>query len=288
MPASGTFGFGYEFCQFYDLDILGSMSLKGTTLQPRFGNPTPRIAECPAGLINAIGLQNPGIEAVISQELPKLKEVFHGPAVANISGFSIDEYVSVAQAFDACDQIGILEINVSCPNVKHGGMAFGTDPQQAAEVCAAVKKRCKKPVFMKLSPNVTDITSIALACEAAGADGLTLINTLLGMRIDPKNGRPIVSTATGGFSGPAIKPVALRMVWQVYQAVKIPIIGVGGIASADDVIEFMYAGATAVQIGAQNLVEPTACRDIIDMLPFKMDEYGITNLRDIIGGSHRC
>ena len=288
MPASGTFGFGYEFCQFYDLDILGSMSLKGTTLQPRFGNPTPRIAECPAGLINAIGLQNPGIEAVISQELPKLKEVFHGPAVANISGFSIDEYVSVAQAFDACDQIGILEINVSCPNVKHGGMAFGTDPQQAAEVCAAVKKRCKKPVFMKLSPNVTDITSIALACEAAGADGLTLINTLLGMRIDPKNGHPIVSTATGGFSGPAIKPVALRMVWQVYQAVKIPIIGVGGIASADDVIEFMYAGATAVQIGAQNLVEPTACRDIIDMLPFKMDEYGITNLRDIIGGSHRC
>lgn len=288
MPASGTFGFGYEFSQFYDLDILGSMSLKGTTLQPRFGNPTPRIAECSAGMINAVGLQNPGVEAVIAHELPELEKVFHGPAVANISGFSIDEYVAVAERFDACGQIGILEINVSCPNVKHGGMAFGTDPALAAKVCAAVKGRCKKPVFMKLSPNVTDIAAVARACEEAGADGLTLINTLLGMRIDPRTGRPVLSTATGGFSGPAIKPVALRMVWQAYQAVKIPIIGAGGAASADDVIEFMYAGASAVQIGAQNLVEPTACRDIIAALPRKMDEYGITNLRDIIGGSHRC
>ncbi|MGI5971506.1 MAG: dihydroorotate dehydrogenase [Oscillospiraceae bacterium] len=286
IPASGTFGFGYEFAKFYDLDILGSISLKGTTLEPRFGNPTPRIAECSSGMLNAIGLQNPGVDAVINQELPRLREVFHKPAIANISGFSVEEYVEVAKKFDACDEIGILEINISCPNVKHGGMAFGTDPKAAAQVCAAVKKSVKKPVFMKLTPNVTDIAAIARACEASGADGLTLINTLLGMRIEPRTGRPIVSTGAAGFSGPAVKPVALRMVWEVYKAVGIPIIGAGGIACADDALEFLAAGASAVQVGAQNLVDPFACRNIIAGLSEKLDEYGIDCISNYIGRAH--
>lgn len=286
MPASGTFGFGYEFTQFYNLNILGSISLKGTTLEARFGNETPRIAECEAGIINAIGLQNPGVESVIADELPKLAPVFSKKAVANISGFSIAEYVKIAALFDKQEQIGILEINISCPNVHGGGMAFGMNPAAAAEVCSAVKAVTTKPVYMKLSPNVTDIVSIATAVAEAGADGIVLINTLQGMRIDPRSGKPIVSTKIAGFSGPAIKPVALRMVYQVYEAVKIPIIGVGGIKCADDVIEFMSAGASAVQVGAQNLVDPFVCKKIIEELPRKMDEYGIENLKDIIGRAH--
>ncbi len=287
IPASGTFGFGYEFAQFYDLDCLGSISLKGTTRQPRFGNPTPRIAECESGIINAIGLQNPGIDRVIAEELPKLRKVFHKKAIANISGFSIEEYVHTAALFDQQEEIGILEINISCPNVKHGGMAFGTQPEAAAAVCRAVKQIAHKPVYMKLSPNVTDIAAIAKAVAEAGADGIVLINTLLGMRIEPRTGKPIVSTKMAGFSGPAIKPVALRMVYQVAEAVDLPIIGVGGIQSADDVIEFLSAGASAVQVGAQNLVDPWACPKIIEELPFKMDEYGIENLSDIIGRAHQ-
>lgn len=287
IPASGTFGFGYEFAQFYDLDCLGSISLKGTTRQPRFGNPTPRIAECESGIINAIGLQNPGIDRVIAEELPKLRKVFHKKAIANISGFSIEEYVHTAALFDQQEEIGILEINISCPNVKHGGMAFGTQPEAAAAVCRAVKQIAHKPVYMKLSPNVTDIVAIAKAVAEAGADGIVLINTLLGMRIEPRTGKPIVSTKMAGFSGPAIKPVALRMVYQVAEAVDLPIIGVGGIQSADDVIEFLSAGASAVQVGAQNLVDPWACPKIIEELPFKMDEYGIENLSDIIGRAHQ-
>lgn len=286
IPASGTFGFGYEFTQFYDINILGSISLKGTTLEPRFGNETPRIAECAAGIINAIGLQNPGVDMVISDELKKLAPVFNKKSIANISGFSIDDYVQTARKFDECDQIGLLEINISCPNVQHGGMAFGTSPGAAAEICAAVKAAVKKPVYMKLSPNVTDIVSIAVAVADAGADGIVLINTLQGMRINPRTGKPIVSTKIAGFSGPAIKPVALRMVYQVYEAVNIPIIGVGGIATADDVIEFMSAGAAAVEIGAQNLVDPFACQKIIADLPAKMDKYGIKTLKDIIGRAH--
>ncbi|WP_458862661.1 dihydroorotate dehydrogenase [Acidaminobacterium chupaoyuni] len=287
IPASGTFGFGYEFAQFYDLDCLGSISLKGTTRQPRFGNPTPRIAECESGIINAIGLQNPGIDRVIAEELPKLRKVFHKRAIANISGFSIEEYVHTAALFDQQEEIGILEINISCPNVKHGGMAFGTQPEAAAAVCRAVKQIAHKPVYMKLSPNVTDIAAIAKAVAEAGADGIVLINTLLGMRIEPRTGKPIVSTKMAGFSGPAIKPVALRMVYQAAEAVDLPIIGVGGIQSADDVIEFLSAGASAVQVGAQNLVDPWACPKIIEELPFKMDEYGIENLSDIIGRAHQ-
>ena len=285
IPASGTFGFGYEMADVYDLNILGGISLKGTTLEERFGNPTPRIAECRDGLLNAIGLQNPGVEYVIKHELPKIRALYDGVLIANISGFSVDEYVKVACAFDNAPEIDILEINVSCPNVRHGGMAFGTDCAAAGEVTRAVKEKTHKPVYMKLSPNVTDIVPIAKACEEAGADGITLINTLLGMVIDPKSGRPIVSTKMSGFSGPAIKPVALRMVYQVASAVKIPIIGVGGISCADDVIEFMSAGASAVQVGAHNLVEPFACPNIINELPVKMDEYGIENIKDIIGRS---
>ena len=285
IPASGTFGFGYEMADVYDLNILGGISLKGTTLEERFGNPTPRIAECENGLLNAIGLQNPGVEHVVKHELPKIRALYDGVLIANISGFSVDEYAKVACAFDNAPEIDILEINVSCPNVRHGGMAFGTDCAASGEVTRAVKEKTHKPVYMKLSPNVTDIVPIAKACEEAGADGITLINTLLGMVIDPKSGRPIVSTKMSGFSGPAIKPVALRMVYQVASAVKIPIIGVGGISCADDVIEFMSAGASAVQVGAHNLVEPFACPNIINELSVKMDEYGIENIKDIIGRS---
>lgn len=285
MPASGTFGFGYEMGRFYDLNILGGISLKGTTLDERFGNPTPRIAECREGMLNAIGLQNPGVQAVITHELPKIRQLYDGVLLANISGFAVEEYVQVAEMFDKAEGIDILEVNISCPNVRHGGMAFGTDPGAAAEVTKAVKAVTHKPVYMKLSPNVTDIAAIAKACADGGADGITLINTLLGMVIDPRSGRPIVSTKMSGFSGPAIKPVALRMVYQVAQAVDLPIIGVGGIATADDVIEFMSAGASAVQIGAQNLVNPFACPDIIEELPRKMDQYGIESLKDIIGRS---
>ena len=285
IPASGTFGFGQEMARFYDLNVLGGISLKGTTGEERFGNPTPRIAECREGLLNAVGLQNPGVDAVVAHELPAVRKIYDGVLLANISGFSVEEYVAVARKFDAADEIDILEINISCPNVRHGGMAFGTDPGAAQEVTAAVKAVTKKPVYMKLSPNVTDIAAIARACEAGGADGITLINTLLGMVIDPRTGRPIVSTKMSGFSGPAIKPVALRMVYQAAQAVSIPIIGVGGISCADDVIEFMSAGASAVQVGAQNLVDPFACPKIIAELPGKLDEYGIANLKDIIGRS---
>lgn len=285
MPASGTCGFGYELAGFYDLNVLGAMSLKGTTGEARFGNPTPRIAECREGLLNAIGLQNPGVDSVISHELKGTRALYGGVLLANISGFSVEEYVRVASAFDKSNDIDILEINISCPNVRHGGMAFGTDPGAAREVTQAVKAATHKPVYMKLSPNVTDITAIARACEEGGADGITLINTLLGMVIDPRTGRPVVSTKMSGFSGPAIKPVALRMVYQAAQTVGIPIIGVGGISTADDVIEFMSAGASAVQVGAQNLVDPFVCPNIIRGLPEKMDEYGIENLKDIIGRS---
>ena len=287
IPASGTFGFGQEMARFYDLNVLGGISLKGTTGEERFGNPTPRIAECREGLLNAVGLQNPGVDAVVAHELPAVRKIYDGVLLANISGFSVEEYVAVARKFDAADEIDILEINISCPNVRHGGMAFGTDPGAAQEVTAAVKAVTKKPVYMKLSPNVTDIAAIARACEAGGADGITLINTLLGMVIDPRTGRPIVSTKMSGFSGPAIKPVALRMVYQAAAAVNIPIIGVGGISTADDVLEFMSAGANAVQVGAQNLVDPFACPRIINELPRKLDEYGIGSLQEIIGRSHK-
>lgn len=289
IPASGTFGFGYEMAQFYDLNCLGGIALKGTTLEPRYGNPLPRIAECEGGMLNAIGLQNPGVEKVIGDELPKLKKVYQGVQIANISGFSLEEYEMVALAFDQKSDVDLLEINISCPNVRHGGMAFGVTPEGAASVCRRVKAACKKPVIMKLSPNVTDIAAIAAACKAAGADGLTLINTLLGMVIDPRTGKPVVSTKMAGFSGPAIKPVALRMVYQAYERVgsELPIIGAGGVSTADDVIEMMSAGASAVQVGAQNLVDPWACKKIIDDLPDKMDTYGIQNLTDIIGRAHR-
>lgn len=286
IPASGTFGFGYEMAQFYDINVLGAISLKGTTLQARFGNPTPRIAECTAGMLNAVGLQNPGVQRVIDEELPRLKKVYGGVKIANISGFSLDEYVKTAQAFDQNSDADILEINISCPNVKHGGMAFGTTPEGAASVCRAVKQACRKPIFMKLTPNVTDIVSIACACEQAGADGLVMINTLLGMVIDLRTGKPVVSTKMAGFSGPAVKPVAVRMVYQVYEAVQIPIIGVGGLATADDVLEMLYAGAGAVQIGSQNLIDPYACKTIIEQLPQRMAHYGIDNLQQIIGRAH--
>ncbi|MCL1796136.1 MAG: dihydroorotate dehydrogenase [Clostridia bacterium] len=284
IPASGTFGYGYEMARFFDLNRLGGIALKGTTWEARYGNELPRIAECESGMLNAIGLQNPGAQAVVADELPRLACVFTGPLIANVSGFSIDEYIKTALCFD--DHADILEINVSCPNVKHGGMAFGVSPEGAASVCRAVKSACKTPVFMKLSPNVTDIAEIAMACEEAGADGISLINTLLGMVIDPKSGKPIVSTKMAGFSGPAVKPVAVRMVYQVYERVGIPIIGAGGIATADDVIEMMSAGASAVQVGTQNLVDPWACIRILDDLPRKLSEYGIDTISKIIGRAH--
>ena len=286
IPASGTFGYGYEFAEIYDINILGSFSFKGTTKDKRFGNPTPRIAECERGMINAVGLQNPGVEDVIKNELPKLKACFHKPVMANVSGFSVDEYVYTVEKLDAESQIGWFEVNVSCPNVHGGGMSFGTSPAAAAEVTAAVKKVTDKPVIVKLSPNVTDIVSIAKACEEAGADGISLINTLLGMRIDLRTKKPVIANKMGGFSGPAIKPVALRMVYQVYDAVKIPIVGGGGIENAEDVIEMMLAGATAVEVGAANLTDPLACKKIIEDLPRVMEKYRIKNLKDIIGGAH--
>jgi len=285
IPASGTFGFGKEFREYYDLNILGTFSFKGTTLEPRFGNPTPRVAECTAGMLNAVGLQNPGVQHVIDHELPELAAFFHKPVMANISGFSLQEYVEVTRLLDTQPQVGWLEVNVSCPNVHGGGMAFGTSAENAAAVTRAVKAVTAKPVYIKLSPNVTDIVSIARVCEDAGADGLSLINTLLGMRIDLKTGKHLLANRTGGLSGPAILPVALRMVWQVAQAVHIPVIGMGGIASAEDVLEMMYAGATAVQVGAQNLVNPFACKEIIEALPQAMEKYHIRSLQNIIGGA---
>lgn len=284
IPASGTFGYGYEFAELYDINILGTFSFKGTTKEPRYGNPTPRIAECTAGMINAVGLQNPGVEKVISEELPKLSKCFDKPVMANVSGFSVDDYTYTCEKLDGEEQVGWLEVNVSCPNVHGGGMSFGTSPDAAAEVVSAVKKVTKKPVIVKLSPNVTDIVSIAKACEDAGADGISLINTMLGMRIDLKTRRPVIANKMGGFSGPAIFPIAVRMVYQVAQAVKIPVVGMGGVSSAEDVIEMMLAGATAVEVGAANLVDPFVCRDIINDLPRVMDKYGINNLSDIIGG----
>ena len=286
IPASGTFGYGYEFAELYDINCLGTFSFKGTTREPRFGNPTPRIAECPAGLINAVGLQNPGVEAVIREELPKLKRCFRKKVMANVSGFSVEDYAYTCALLDKEDQVGWLEVNISCPNVHHGGMTFGVSPQAAGEVTAAVKEVTSKPVYMKLSPNVTDIAAIAKACEDAGADGISLINTLLGMRIDLKTKKPVIANTMGGFSGPGIFPVALRMVYQVYEAVKIPVIGMGGVSSAEDVIEMMLAGATAVEVGAANLVNPFACRDIIAGLPAAMERYGIQKLSDIIGQAH--
>ena len=283
IPASGTFGFGYEFAQWYDINCLGTFSFKGTTREPRFGNPTPRIAECPAGMINAVGLQNPGVDRVIAEELPKLKEVFVKPVMANVSGFSVEDYAYTCGRLDKEAQVGWLEVNISCPNVHGGGMSFGTDPRAAAEVTAAVKKVTTKPVIMKLSPNVTDITDIAKACEDAGADGISLINTLQGMRIDLKTRKPVISNVMGGVSGPAVFPVALRMVWQVCRAVKIPVIGMGGVTTAEDVLEMMMAGATAVEIGAANLTDPCACRRIIEELPAAMDRYCIRNLAELKG-----
>ncbi len=286
IPASGTFGYGYEFAELYDINILGTFSFKGTTREPRFGNPTPRIAECTAGMINAVGLQNPGVEKVISEELPKMKAVFNKKVMANVSGFSVEDYAYTCKKLDKCEEVGWLEVNVSCPNVHGGGMSFGTEPKAAAEVTKAVKAVTKKPVIIKLSPNVTDIVSIAKACEDAGADGISLINTLLGMRIDLRTKKPVIANKMGGFSGAAILPVALRMVYQVYDAVKIPVVGMGGVSCAKDVIEMMLAGATAVEVGAQNLIEPLACKHIIEELPAVMDKYGIKNLTDIIGGAH--
>ena len=286
IPASGTFGFGYEFAELYDINILGSFSFKGTTKEPRFGNPTPIIAECPMGMINSVGLQNPGIDKVISEELPKLKKCFNKKVIANISGFSVDEYSYCAERIDKEEQVGIIEINVSCPNVHNGGMAFGTSAENVAKVTKAVKEVTTKPVYIKLSPNVTDIVSIAKACEENGADGISMINTLLGMRIDLKTKKPVIANKMGGFSGTAILPVALRMVYQVYEAVNIPIIGMGGVSTAEDVIEMMLAGATAVQVGAANLVEPFACKNIIENLPKVMEKYKIDDLKSIIGGAH--
>ena len=286
IPASGTFGFGYEFAELYDINCLGSISFKGTTIEPRFGNPTPRIAECEAGMLNSVGLQNPGAEKVLTEELPRLKKVFKKPLMANVSGFSVKDYTAAVEILDREDAIGWFEINISCPNVHGGGLAFGTSCENAAAVTAAVKKVTNKPVLIKLSPNVTDITEIAKACEAAGADGLSLINTLLGMRIDLKTKKPVLANKAGGFSGPAIKPVAVRMVYQVYEAVKIPIVGMGGISTAEDVIEMMLAGASAVEVGAANLVEPFACKNIIEDLPRVMQKYGIDNLKNITGGAH--
>lgn len=285
IPASGTFGYGYEFAELYDINELGTFSFKGTTKDSRFGNPTPRIAECTAGMINAVGLQNPGVDKVISDELPKLKRYFHKPVMANVSGFSVEDYAYTCEKLNGEEQVGWLEVNVSCPNVHGGGMSFGTDPKAAAEVVSAVKKVTTKPIIVKLSPNVTDIVSIARACEDAGADGISLINTMLGMRIDLKTKKPVIANKMGGFSGPAIFPVAVRMVYQVANAVKIPVVGMGGVSSAEDVIEMMLAGATAVEVGAANLVNPYICRDIIRKLPEVMARYGINNLSEIIGGA---
>lgn len=286
IPASGTFGYGYEFAELYDINCLGTFSFKGTTKEPRFGNPTPRIAECTAGMINAVGLQNPGVDKVISEELPKLKKCFNKKVMANVSGFSIDEYAYTCERLDSQEQVGWLEVNVSCPNVHGGGMSFGTDPRAAAQVTKAVKAVTKKPVIIKLSPNVTDIVSIAKACEDAGADGISLINTLLGMRIDLRTKKPMIANTMGGFSGSAIFPVALRMVYQVSSAVNIPVVGMGGVSSAEDVIEMMLAGATAVEIGAANLVDPFICKKIVEALPAAADKYNINELKDIIGGAH--
>ena len=286
IPASGTFGYGREFAQFYDINCLGTFSFKGTTREPRFGNPAPRIAEGPSGMLNAVGLQNPGVERVIAEELPELKKVFRKPVMANVSGFSVEDYAHACALLDREEQVGWLEVNISCPNVHGGGMAFGSDPAAAAEVTRAVKAVTTKPVYMKLSPNVTDIAAVARACEEAGADGVSLINTLLAMRIDLKRKKPVLANGTGGLSGPAVFPVAVRMVYQVYEAVSIPIIGMGGVSSAEDVIELMLAGAAAVEVGAANLVSPFACRDIIRDLPRVMEQYGIHSLSDIIGGAH--
>ena len=286
IPASGTFGYGHEFAELYDINCLGTLSMKGSTRDPRFGNPTPRIAECAGGMMNSVGLQNPGIDAVISTELPKLRKVFHKPIMANICGYSLEEYAENAAKMDKAEQVAWLEINISCPNVHHGGMSFGTVPENAAEVTRAVKAVTTKPVIMKLTPNVTDIVSIAKAREEAGADGIALINTMMGMAIDLRTKKPLLANITGGLSGPCVKPVALRMVYQVSQAVKIPVIGIGGVSTAEDVLEMMLAGATAVEVGAANVADPFACKKIIDNLPAVMEKYNITNLRDIIGGAH--
>ena len=287
IPASGTFGFGQEFAALYDINCLGSFSFKGTTLGPRFGNPLPRIAECPSGMLNAVGLQNPGVKHVKEVELPALAKIFHKPVMANVSGFSVSEYVSVVEQLSDVEQIGWFEVNISCPNVHGGGMSFGTCPDAAAEVTRAVRAVTKKPLIIKLSPNVTDIASIARACEDAGADGISLINTLLGMRMDLRTRKPLLANTTGGYSGPAVFPVAVRMVYQVYDAVKIPIVGMGGVSSAEDVLEMMLAGATAVEVGAANLVDPYASRNIVEALPRVMEQYGIKSLAEIIGAGHR-
>ncbi|MBQ8370723.1 MAG: dihydroorotate dehydrogenase [Clostridia bacterium] len=284
IPASGTFGYGYEFAELYDINILGTFSFKGTTKDPRFGNATPRIAECASGMLNAVGLQNPGVDKVISEELPKLAKCFHKPVMANVSGFCIEDYAYTSEKLDKCDQVGWLEVNISCPNVHGGGMSFGTSPEAAAEVTRAVKEVTKKPVIMKLSPNVGNIAEIAVACEKAGADGISLINTLLGMRMNLRTGKPLLANRTGGYSGSAIFPVAVRCVWDVAHAVEIPVVGMGGISTAEDVIEMMMAGACAVEIGAANLINPYVCRDIINELPAVMEKYRIENLTDIIGG----
>jgi dihydroorotate dehydrogenase (NAD+) catalytic subunit len=286
IPASGTYGFGYEFAELYDINILGTFSFKGTTQEPRFGNPTPRIAECNAGMINSVGLQNPGVEKVISDELPKLAKVFNKPVMANVSGFSIDEYAYTCEKINECEQVGWIEVNVSCPNVHNGGMSFGTEPAAVEKVVKAVKAVTTKPIIIKLSPNVTDIVSIAKAAESAGADGISLINTLLGMRIDINRRKPVIANKMGGFSGSAIFPVAVRMVYQVYDAVKIPIIGMGGVSTAKDVIELMMAGATAVQVGAANLVDPYACKTIIEDLPKELAKLNVKDINEIIGGAH--
>lgn len=286
IPASGTYGFGYEFADLYDINILGTFSFKGTTKEPRFGNPTPRIAECNAGMINSVGLQNPGVDKVISEELPKLSKVFNKPVMANVSGFSVEEYAYTCEKINACEQVGWIEVNVSCPNVHNGGMSFGTEPAAVEKVVKAVKSVTTKPIIIKLSPNVTDIVSIAKAAESAGADGISLINTLLGMRIDIKRSQPVIANKMGGFSGSAIFPVAVRMVYQVYDAVKIPIVGMGGVSTAKDVIELMMAGATAVQVGAANLVDPYACKTIIEDLPNELAKLNVKDINEIIGGAH--
>lgn len=286
IPASGTFGFGYEFAELYDINILGSISLKGTTQEPRFGNPTPRIAETPSGIINSVGLQNPGINKVITEEIPRLSKFYKKPVIANISGFSPEEFKYCCEKIDDCPEVGIVEINISCPNVHNGGLSFGTDCNAAAKITEVAKKSTSKPVYVKLSPNVTDITEIAKACESAGADGISLINTLIGMRISLKTKKPIIANKIGGFSGSAVFPVAVRMVYQVYEAVKIPIMGIGGISSADDALEMIAAGASAVQIGAANLINPYACKDIIESLPERMEHFGIKNISELIGGAH--
>ena len=287
IPASGTFGFGYEFNDIYDINVLGGISIKGTTKEARFGNPTPRIAECTSGLINSIGLQNPGIDKVISEEIPRLRKVYNNAIIANISGFSVDEYAYCVEKINAVSDVDIVEVNISCPNVHNGGMSFGTEPKNAEAVTKAVKKVTDKPVFIKLTPNVTDIVSIAKACEQGGADGISLINTSQGLRIDLKKRRPVIANKIGGFSGRAIFPIALKMIYQVYEAVKLPIIGIGGVSTAEDVLEMMMAGATAVQVGAENLVNPYACRDIVNNLPFVMKKYNVNNLTDIIGEVHK-